>query len=78
MKATLHLDERVLRRAKDCAARDGVSLARFVEDALRARLASVRGTGRPRRLRLEIVTGDSPPKVDISDRDALYDVIDRA
>ena len=78
MKATLNLDETVLRRAKACAERDGVTLASFVEDALRARLASARGAGRPFRLRLETVTGDSPPKIDISDRDALYDVIDRA
>ena len=78
MKATLNLDEKVLRRAKACAERDGVTLASFVEDALRARLASARDTRRPFRLRLETVTGDSPPKIDISDRDALYDVIDRA
>ena len=30
------------------------------------------------RLSLETVTGEGPPNVDISDRDALYDVIDRA
>ena len=81
MKATLDLDEKVLRRAKACAARDGVSLASFVEDALRARLASASSTReaeRPFQLRLETVTGGSPPKIDISDRDALYDAIDRA
>ena len=60
------------------AARDGITLTRFVEDALRARLMDV-GSRKPAfRLRLETVTGDGPPNVDISDRDALYDVIDRA
>ena len=78
MKATFNLDEKVLRRAKACAERDGVTLAHFIEDALRARLASAREAGRPFRLRLEIVTGEGPPKIDISHRDALYDVIDCA
>lgn len=77
MKTTLNLDEQVLRRAKVCAERDGTTLARFVEDALRTRLASVRDDERPFRLQLETVTGDSPPKIDVSDRDALYDAIDR-
>ena len=31
----------------------------------------------PFRMRLKSVKGDRPPNVDISDRDALYDVIDR-
>ena len=78
MKATLNLDEQVFRRAKACAQRDGITLARFVEDALRARLDPAREAECPFRLQLEIVTGDRPPKIDIADRDALYNVIDRA
>ena len=78
MKTTLNLNDQVLRQAKRRAARDGITLTRFVEDALRARLAET-GSRRPRfRLRLETVTGDAPPNVDIADRDALYDVIDRS
>ena len=38
MKTTLNLNDHILRRAKRRAARDGVTLTRFVEDALRARL----------------------------------------
>ena len=78
MKTTLNLNDRVLHQAKRQAARDGITLTRFVEDALRARLAGTRSRKPPFRLRLETVTGNSPPKVDIADRDALYDVIDRA
>ena len=48
-----------------------------MEDALRARLAEARGRNQGYRLKLEIVTGNAPPSVDIADRDALYDVIDR-
>jgi len=39
MKATLNLNDQVLRKAKGRAAREGITLTRFVEDALRARLA---------------------------------------
>ncbi len=78
MKTTLNLNDQVLRQAKGRAARDGITLTRFVEDALRARLAPSREAGQPFRMQMEIVTGDSPPKIDVSDRDALYDVIDRA
>ncbi len=78
MKTTLNLNDRVLRQAKGRAARDGITLTRFVEDALRARLAAAHESKLPFRLHLEIVTGEGPPNVDIADRDALYDVIDRA
>ena len=78
MKTTLNLNDQVLRQAKGRAARDGITLTRFVEDALRARLAASFPSKRPFRLKLETVMGDGPPNVDIADRDALYDVIDRA
>ena len=77
MKTTLNLNEQVLRQAKGRAARDGITLTRFVEDALRARLSAGRDTKAPFRLRLETVTGDGSPNVDIADRNALYEVIDR-
>ena len=77
MKTTLNLNDQVLRQAKGRAAREGITLTRFVEDALRARLDAARGRRAPFRLELETVTGDEPPSVDISDRDALYGVIDR-
>ena len=76
-KTTLNLNDQVLRQAKGRAARDGITLTRFVEDALRARLAARRDGKRPFRMRLKSVKGDQPPNVDISNRDALYDVIDR-
>lgn len=78
MKTTLSLNDQVLRQAKDRAARDGITPTRFVEDALRARLAVVRDANAPFHMRLKTVKGDRPPNVEISDRDTLYDVIDRA
>lgn len=77
MKTTLNLDDQVLRRAKDRAARDGVTLTRFVENALQAKLMAPRRRSPGFKLDLTTVKGKRPPNVDVSDRDALYDVIDR-
>ena len=77
MKTTLNLNDQVVSLAKRRAARDGITLTKFVEDALRRQLAAVRGGRRAFRLRLEIVTGHEPPNIDISDRDALYSLVDR-
>ncbi len=76
MKTTLDLNDQVLRKAKGRAAREGITLTRFVEDALRVRLAGTQKHKAPFRLRLKTVTGDSPPKVDFCDRDALYRIMD--
>lgn len=78
MKTTLNLNNRILHQAKEQAARDGITLTKFVEDALRARLATAYAGKPPFRLRLETVTGDRPPNVDISDRAALDNLIERA
>ena len=77
MKTTLNLNDQVLRQAKGQAARDGITLTIFVETALRAQLAVADECKKPFRMRLKSVKGDRPPNVDISGRDALYDVIDR-
>ncbi len=77
MKTTLNLNDHILRRAKSRARRDGVTLTRFVEDALRASLIDPETDG-AFKLELNVVRGHAPPNVDISDRDALYDVLDRA
>jgi hypothetical protein len=77
MKTTLNLNDRVLRKAKARAAREGITLTQFIEDAVKAKLLSTRKK-RPYRFKPSIVTGNKPPNVDVSDRDALYDVIDNA
>ena len=77
MKTTLNLNDQILGQAKGQAAQDGITLTKFVEDALREKLM-VQHHRRPVfRLRMRTVRGFAPPSVDISDRDALYDVIDR-
>ena len=75
MKTTLNLNDRVLARAKKRAAREGITLTRLVEDALRARLCTSNKRTPPFRLQLHTVKGHSPPNVDFCDRTALYNVI---
>jgi Arc/MetJ family transcription regulator len=77
MKTTIELDDDLVRRAKQEASRQGVPLRKLVEDALRASLLpQKRGRGRYR-LEAPVVTGTAPPAVDIADRDALYDLMER-
>ena len=76
MKTTLNLNDEVLRRAKECAGRGGITLTRFVENALRSKITASQ-TPTAFRLTLKTVRGTRPPNVDITDRDALYDVLDR-
>lgn len=78
MKTTLNLNDEILRRAKTRAAQENISLTRFVEDALRTKLMDESRKDPAFKLELRTVRGDAPPKVDISDREALYDVLDRA
>jgi len=76
MKTTLNLNDLLLTRAKRCAARGGVTLTRFVEDALRAKLADDDRPQPPFELELVTVHGLAPPNVDISDREELHDVME--
>lgn len=77
MKTTLNLDDQVLKNAKQQAARDGITLTAFVEQALKARLLQ-KPDKVAYRFRPKVVKGSRPPNVDISERDALYEVIDNA
>ncbi len=77
MKTTLNLDDQVLLHAKERAARDGITLTRFVEDAMRAKLMATQRKGPAFKLKISTVKGNRPPNVDVSDRDALYDILDR-
>ena len=76
MKTTLDLDDELLRRSRQRAAQEGVTLARFVEDALVLRLEDCRPEP-AFRLYLTTVLGKRPPNVDVSDGEALYEVVDR-
>ncbi|MDE2655814.1 MAG: DUF2191 domain-containing protein [Gemmatimonadetes bacterium] len=77
MKTTINLNDQLLRRAKQRASRRGITLTRFIEDALRAKLMDGDRDVGAFTLQLKTVRGHAPPNVDISDREALYDVLDR-
>jgi len=73
MRTTLDIDDHVLRKAKEAAAREGKTLTRIVEEALRERVAARRRGARPFRLRLLTKKGRLAPGVNVADRDALYE-----
>ncbi len=76
MKTTLDLDDELLRRSSQRAAQEGVTLDRFVENALVLRLEDP--SPEPAfRLSLTTIRGIRPPNVDLSDREVLYEVLDR-
>ena len=52
MQTTLRIDDRLYREAKIAAAREGVTLTRFIEDALRLRLRTPAPSPASRRLEL--------------------------
>jgi hypothetical protein len=54
MQTTLRLDDELFRQAKTQAAAQGISLTKFVEEAIRARLDKPVSTTRRRRLRLPV------------------------
>ena len=62
MKATLNLNDHILRQAKGQAAQDGVTLTRFVEEALRAKLAAARGGP------IALVEDGDPIRIDLPGR----------
>ena len=75
MRTTLNVDDQLLRRAKKLALERGVTLTAIFEEALRA---AVTAPKQPTtfRLRWEPVEGGRVPDVDISDRSALYDLME--
>ena len=77
MKTTLNLNDQILRQAKGQAEQNGVTLTKFVEDALREKLMAENDPRPAFKMTIRSVRGFRPPNVDISDREALYDVIDR-
>ena len=73
MRTTLNLDDDLMRAAKRRAADTGRTLSSMIEDALRELLRQDGLRGRPYRLRWITVRGGVQPRVDLTDRDALYD-----
>ena len=75
MKTTLEIDEGVMRQLKQRAAREGRTMSELVETALRALLA--RQEKRAKELPPLPVWDGGGLLVDVADREALYELLDR-
>jgi len=74
-RTTLKIDERLLRRLKQKAAAEGTTLQDVANQLLRQALA--RPERSPYTLAMEGWQADPLPGVDILDRDALFDLMNR-
>lgn len=72
MRTTLDIEDALLRKLKEKAAREGQTLQRVANDLLRQALARGRETG-TYALELEGWEAEPQPGVDILDRDKLLD-----
>ena len=78
MRTTLRLDERLLRDAKQFAARNGRTLTAVVDDALRQFLSRPATPRERRPLRIRAFKGSGlAPGVDLDDSAALLDVMEK-
>ena len=73
MRTTLNFNEHLFREAKECAAREGETLTRLIERALRRYLQDRRQPRAPYRLELLTTEGRPTPGVNFDDRDALHE-----
>jgi hypothetical protein len=78
MKTTLNIDDALMRRVKQRARETGRSITEIVEQALRRDVSGVRPATGGFTLRWTPVSGRLQPGVDLSDRDSLYDLMERA
>lgn len=77
MKTTLDLNDQPLSQAKASAHKRGVTLTRFVEEALRAQLMSEDSPETKYNFDPPVVSGVKPPAVDVSNRSILRDFLDQ-
>ena len=73
MKTTLNISDAVMKKLKEKAARTGKTMSELVESALRESLARSESTS----VKIPLPTfRGGKPKVDISNRDMLYDTME--
>ena len=77
MRTTIQLDDHLLKRIREVAARTGRTMTAVIEDALRQSL-SVKISKRRERVKLTTVNGKGPRAgVDLDDSASLLDLMDR-
>lgn len=75
MRTTLNLDDGLVREVRKRAAQEGRTLTSLVEEALRL-LLTPRRSRQTYRLQWPTRRGEASPRVDIADRDALFDLME--
>ncbi len=76
MRTTIDIDDPILKDLKELQAKVGKSMGRLVSDLLATALAEVREE-HPRYQAFEWVTENMDAVVDIADREALLDAMDK-
>ncbi len=76
MKTTLNIDDTVMQRLREVAARRGRTMSELVEAGLRRVLAEPEGSGEQAVLRPLPAWHSGGARVDVADRAALYKALD--
>lgn len=76
MRTTLIIDDAVFRELKKLAAEQNQSLSRVTQEVLQRGLKDAKRPARHKAVRLPAFSLGRP-RVDIADRDQLYDILDR-
>lgn len=77
MRTTIDIDDHLLALAKQKALEQGTTLKKVLESALRLSLVPPRKDEPAFRLQWKTVRGKPVPGVDFSDRDSLYEKMER-
>ena len=77
MRTTLNLDDDLMRMVKKHAVETDRTISAIIETALRHLIEQERRTDRPYRLRWKSVRGRLQAGVDLTDRDALIDHMEK-
>ena len=77
MRTTLVIDEELFRDLKRRAVAENRTLSDVTQEALRRGLAPRRRPRRPRRVTVPSFSMGAP-RVDLADRDQLFDILDRS
>ena len=77
MRTTIRINERLLKEAKQMAARSGKTLTSIIEDALRESLSRQQRSGQREPIHLPTYRGKGlQPGVDLDDSAALLDIME--
>lgn len=77
MRTTITIDEKILKKSREKALKEGVSLAAFVEDALRRKIFKRSVPRKPGKVKIVTFKGKGlSPGIDIDDTSSLLDAME--